>query len=224
MNKHVIIVAGGKGSRMKTDLPKQFLIVEDRPILMHTIEAFYNYDANIQIIVILPADQIVYWQEQIAKYDFHIRHKTAIGGSTRYDSVKNGLSQVADGLVAVHDGARPLVDWLTIEDAFQSAAKYGSGIASVKLKDSIRLVINNHENQSVDRESYCLIQTPQVFQYDIIRKAYENSSSNIGFTDDASVVEHLGIPVHLTAGSYENIKITSPEDLIIAEAILKARA
>lgn len=222
MKKNVIIVAGGRGSRMKADIPKQFLLIAGRPILMHTIEAFYQYDSSMQITVVLPDDQLEYWQDQIQEYSFEIEHTIATGGISRYASVKNGLETIYEGLVAIHDGARPLVSQEVIEKSFELATIHGNAIVSTKLKDSIRYV-SEETNNSVDRNSYRIIQTPQTFQVPLIKQAFDQTEDSPLFTDDASVLEHIGQQIMLSEGSYENIKITSPEDLIIAEAIVQSR-
>lgn len=217
MSKYAIIVAGGTGIRMESEIPKQFLLLNGLPILMHTLTAFEQYT----IALVLPDDQRAYWQQLCQQHDFKVEHQVVSGGSTRFLSVKNGLDSIPNhGLVAIHDGVRPLVDTVTINKSFELASTHGSAIAAVPLKDSIREVING-VNKTQNRADYRLIQTPQTFNISLIKKAYLCEDSSL-FTDDASVMENLGEPIHLFEGSYVNIKITTPEDLQIAEALLKS--
>jgi 2-C-methyl-D-erythritol 4-phosphate cytidylyltransferase len=219
-NEIAIVVAGGKGLRMQTDIPKQFIELQGKPILMRTLEVFHQYNSSIQLILVLPSVQINFWKELCTKYSFNIPHQIVQGGQTRYDSVKNGLAEIQDpGLVAVHDGVRPFVSIQTIRSCFHDAEKYGSAIPVLDLEESIRQISENG-SQSVDRKSYKLVQTPQVFKSEILKKAYEQDYSLL-FTDDASVVEALGEKINLVNGNRENIKITTAFDLKIAETILK---
>ncbi|MBC5774418.1 2-C-methyl-D-erythritol 4-phosphate cytidylyltransferase [Pontibacter sp. KCTC 32443] len=218
--EYAIIVAGGSGSRMQQDLPKQFIPVAGKPILMHTIEQFYNYNPQVRLIVVLPKEQLTTWKELCQKYNFKHFHMTVPGGTTRFGSVKNGLGAVmGDGLVAVHDGVRPFVDTATIKAAFEMAAVKGSAVVAVSPKDSIR-ELTAEGSIAVPRANYKLVQTPQVFQASILKKAYEQPEQDY-FTDDASVVESIGEKITLVEGNYRNIKITTPEDLILAEAFAK---
>jgi len=220
---HTIIVAGGKGLRMNTNLPKQFIAIKGNPILMHTIEAFFRYDNQMQIVVVLPESDIVFWKELCAIHSFSIHHEIAVGGETRFDSVQNGLKKINDeGLVAIHDGVRPFVSRETIQRCFQTAAETGNAIPAVELVDSIRKV-ENERNVAVNRTEYKLIQTPQVFDVKKIKDAYEIASAEnkSAFTDDASVFEFAGNSIDLVEGNRENIKITTAFDLIVAEAILE---
>lgn len=219
MKKYVIIVAGGKGVRMGNTTPKQFLVLADKPILMHTIRAFHNASHDIQLIIVLPKNDIQVWNLLIEKHSFKIDHKIVEGGETRFHSVKNGLDHVTkNSLVAIHDGVRPLVSKETIDYSFSEAAAHGNAIASVKLKESIRL-IDSESNRSVDRDEYRLIQTPQTFRSSEIIDAFNNVSTS-NFTDDAGVLEANGKRIHLIHGGYHNIKITTPEDLVFAESYL----
>jgi 2-C-methyl-D-erythritol 4-phosphate cytidylyltransferase len=223
--KYTILVAGGSGSRMQSEIPKQFLLLKGKPILFYTIEKFHQIDEKMKIIVVLPQKDIAYWEEICQKYRFSIPVEMVVGGATRYQSVKNGLNWVAnhiqakEALVAIHDGVRPLIDESVILNSFEIASKKGSAIASVTLKDSIREVFENR-SQSVPRTAYRLIQTPQTFRFSEIWKAFEKVSDSIDITDDASVYEKAGFEVTLIDGNYENIKITTPEDLKIAQALL----
>lgn len=218
--QYALIVAGGSGTRMNSSIPKQFLPLGGRPILMHTIEKFSSYPEALEIILVLPSKEIQEWKNLCSKHDFNTPHKIVQGGATRFHSVKNGLDAIDSlGTVAIHDGVRPFVSHSIIEKSFRSAEERGSGITAVQLKDSIRSVRDN-SSRAEDRKNFMLIQTPQTFQLSLIKKAFMDCASS-EFTDDASVLESSGVPVHLVEGSYENIKVTTPEDLTFAEAILR---
>lgn len=220
LTEYAIIVAGGSGSRMQHKIPKQFIEVAGKPILMHTIEQFYNYNPDVRLIVALPEQQQDLWRKLCQKYKFTIFHLVVAGGVTRFGSVKNGLAMVqGDGLVAVHDGVRPFVSTDIIKQTYQAAADHGAAIVAVSPKDSIR-EITSEGSKAVSRTHYKLVQTPQCFKAALLRKAYEQPESD-HFTDDASVVERLGEQIVLVEGSYRNIKITTPEDLLLAEAFVK---
>ena len=220
ISETVIIVAGGSGSRMQSELPKQFILLAGQPILMHTIRQFYNYNPAIETVVVLPEKEKQHWQEQCEKLQFNISHKVVSGGATRFQSVKNGLVAVErNGVVAVHDGVRPFVPQNVIAEAFKIAREKGNAVVSVPLKDSIRQVTETG-NQAVDRSQFRLIQTPQCFTHELLQNAYALPEEST-FTDDASVVEKLGEKINLTEGSYENIKITTPEDLLWAEVLFR---
>jgi 2-C-methyl-D-erythritol 4-phosphate cytidylyltransferase len=224
VKKSVIIVAGGKGNRFKSEIPKQFMELEGKPILMHTIEVFYNFSREIEILVVLPEDQMEYWKSLCAHHQFNIYHKLIEGGAERYFSVKNGLEQIsAEGLVAIHDGVRPMIDKTTIENCFKMAEIEGNAVPVIDLTDSVREIQKDGTSLHVDRNRYKLIQTPQVFRSSLIIEAYKKGFSQ-GFTDDASVLEAL-IPgcIKLVQGNRQNIKITTSEDFKYAEAILKSR-
>ncbi|MCF6366849.1 MAG: 2-C-methyl-D-erythritol 4-phosphate cytidylyltransferase [Bacteroidales bacterium] len=217
--KYVIITAGGTGKRMETELPKQFLEISGKPILMHTISRFFNYDNNLHIILSLPEKYLDFWKELCEKYSFNIPHNSVKGGKTRFHSIKNALKEVAeDGFVAVHDGVRPLVSNETIKRSFLTAEKYGNAVASQKIVFSLRKK-ERKKTITVNRDLYFEIQTPQIFKVGILKKAYKQNYQDI-FTDDASVVEAYGEEIFLTKGNRENIKITTPADLKIAEALL----
>jgi len=221
----VIIVAGGSGSRMKSDTPKQFLEIAGKPILMHTIEAFHKYSDNIKIILVLPQDRWDDWENLKDQYNFLIEHSLVVGGSTRTDSVRNGLALVDNSeTVAIHDGVRPLISPEVISDAFQTATNHSTAIVCVASKDSLRQLDTEERSEAVDRKEFRIVQTPQVFRAELIKKAYQKiMASNQEFTDDASVAEFCGYSINLVEGEYSNIKITTPEDLIIAESILRSR-
>ena len=220
MKNCCIIVAGGNGSRMVTDIPKQFLLIGGIPLLMHTIRNFYDFDRSLQLIVVLPANEINSWIDLCTQYHFKIQHQMIVGGETRFQSVKNGLSLASDcELIAVHDGVRPLVSHETLSHCFKCAAAKGSAIPVLPANESVREG-SMKESVPVDRSRYFMVQTPQVFKASIIRNGY-NQTWIPKFTDDASVVEHSGTAVHLVMGNRENIKITFPEDLQIAELFLR---
>jgi 2-C-methyl-D-erythritol 4-phosphate cytidylyltransferase len=220
MNCSVIIVAGGSGSRMGVDLPKQFLELKGKPVLMHTIERFYNYNNNQHIVLVLPQAYIDYWNSLIKEYNFTIKHSVTTGGATRFNSVKNGLNMIGNDsdMIAVHDGARPLVSDETIDNCFSMAEEKGAAIPVIDVDDSLRMVTGNG-SEHVDRSNYKRVQTPQVFSADVIVKAYDMGYDS-KFTDDASVVEAAGHRIWLADGNIENIKITHKTDMIIAEAII----
>ena len=212
-------MAGGKGLRMNAPLPKQFLEISEKPVIMHTIEAFYNFDPRISIIVVLPSDQIEFWYRLCKKHTFDIKHKIAQGGETRFNSVKNGLKLVTvPSLIAVHDAVRPLVSIETITRCFKAAEQFDAVIPVSELVDSIREVYGE-DSKSVDREKYRIVQTPQVFDGQMLLNAYHQEYNPL-FTDDASVVESAGNKIYLVEGNRENIKITTQMDLIFAEMIL----
>ena len=214
--QYAIIVAGGSGSRMKSFLPKQFISLAGEPILMKTIEVFKRFNSEMKIIVVLAQQQIIFWKELCNKYSFVIDHEVIAGGDTRYHSVKNGLSVISgDGLVAIHDGVRPLVSNETINRCFKMASIYGNSIPCISVYESVRCV-DGEINEIIDRKKLRLIQTPQVFSCAQIKDAY-NQFYEANFTDDASVLEKMGYPIYLTEGNRENIKITDPFDLYMAE-------
>jgi len=220
-NNYAIIVAGGSGSRMQATIPKQFLLLNGLPVLMHTIQVFYDSKSQPQIILVLPSDAISYWDELCKQYNFDTPHKVVSGGKTRFHSVKNGLDTIihTDAIVAVHDAVRPLTSVQIIDNSFTQAAKYGNAVVAVKSRDSIRQV-KKDVSASLIRDEIYLVQTPQTFQLAQLKKAYEQSYDT-KFTDDASVVEETGIAIRLVDGDYRNIKITFPEDIAIAELLLK---
>jgi 2-C-methyl-D-erythritol 4-phosphate cytidylyltransferase len=221
--EYAIIVAGGKGTRINSAIPKQFLELEGLPILMHTLKAFYKYSSAIHIILVLPEADFALWNSLCQKFKFNIPYTLATGGETRFQSVRSGLQRIhGDGIVAIHDGVRPLVTEALIGESFRLAETYQSAVAAVHLKESIR-VMDKEKTIAVDRSKFRLIQTPQTFQLGMIRKAYEIEEDPT-LTDDASVVERNDHVINLFEGSYENIKITTPEDLIIASALMRARA
>jgi 2-C-methyl-D-erythritol 4-phosphate cytidylyltransferase len=220
MNQYTIIVAGGSGKRMQSEIPKQFLELRGTPILMYTIQKFYTYNPNSLIVLVLPESHILSWNILIEKHNFTIKHELVCGGNERFISVKNGLNAVPnDGLVAIHDGVRPLVSLQTIGRCFKTAEELGNAIPCVPVYETVRKV-NGNSSSPEDRSVLRLIQTPQIFKTDLIKKAYELPNKP-EFTDDASVVESMGIAIHLVDGNRENIKITDPLDLLLAESIIQ---
>lgn len=219
MKQYALIVAGGKGLRMGGELPKQFLPIGGKPVLMRTIEAFHTYNPEIQIILVLPGSQQSYWAELCREHHFSLPHVIADGGDTRFHSVKNGLLFVkTQGLVGVHDGVRPFVFREVIARCYALAAEKRAVVPVIDVVETIRH-LESDNSVTVSRNEYKLVQTPQVFDADLLKRAYEQPYAP-HFTDDASVVETLGVPVVLTAGNRENIKITTPFDLKIATALL----
>ncbi len=219
MKKYIIIVAGGTGSRMKSDVPKQFILLQGKPILMRTIERFTHSFPDIQIIVVLNAQYRDEWKSLCEKHQFNIEHTITEGGQTRFHSVKNGLALVPDNcVVGIHDAARPLVSYKTIITAFNTAEETGNATPAVPLTESIRF-LENGENKAVDRNKYSIIQTPQCFHSSDLKQAFMQEYQST-FTDDASVLESIGKKINLIEGNKENIKITSPQDLMLAELIL----
>lgn len=216
-----IIVAGGKGTRIKSVVPKQFIELEGLPVLMHTLNAFYRYSPSIKVILVLPETDFSLWKSLCEKYNYQNPYTLTAGGDSRFQSVKNGLAQInGDGLVAIHDGVRPLVSEDLIGASFRIAAVHQSAVAAVRLKESIRIT-DQDNTKAVDRSKFRLIQTPQTFPVALIKEAYETREDST-LTDDASVAERAGHVISLFEGSYENIKITTAEDLVIASALLKA--
>jgi len=213
MRKFAIIVAGGSGSRMKSEIPKQFLLYSGEPIIIKTLRKFQEAYDDIEIVVVLPEKHLSHWVALEKHFPFTSKIKTALGGATRTDSVKSGLEEIhEDGLVAVHDAVRPFTSIETITSSFDSAEKKGSGVAAVTLKDSIREVLANDRSEARDRKNYVLVQTPQTFDSKKLKLAYQKAG-DATFTDDATVFEKAGFDVHLVKGSYANIKITTPEDI-----------
>lgn len=220
MVNNVIIVAGGKGLRMGGELPKQFLNIAAKPILMRTIEAFYRFDSAINIIVVLSPDFKSYWFALCQQLSFNIPHQIANGGETRFHSVKNGLEYVKEGVVAVHDAARPFASTNLIKKTFEFAQLKSAVVPVINVTDSLRKINADGSSQIIDRSEIRQVQTPQVFSVDVLKQAYRYDYDK-SFTDDASVVEKSGVDVHLIEGEVTNIKITTPFDLKIAEVILK---
>lgn len=221
MNEYALIVAGGKGTRIKSKIPKQFIELKGLPILLHTINAFFRYAEKIKVILVLPADDFDTWNSIVRKYSFTRPITLQEGGATRFQSVKRGLEKIeGDGLVAIHDGVRPLVSEDIIGASFRLAAEHRSAVAAVRLKESIRITDQDH-TKAMDRSKFRLIQTPQTFEVNLIKDAYKIQEDE-SLTDDASVAEKAGHIISLFEGSYRNIKITTEEDLVVAEALLRS--
>ena len=220
IHQWAIVVAAGSGSRMQTGVLKQFLELCGKPILMHTIEAFANACEGISVVLVLPAMHVAFWQELCHRYRFAQPHQIAEGGDTRFQSVKNGLSLVSgEGLVAIHDGVRPLVSRQTIIKCFRDAGNYGNAVPVLPVVDSVREV-SGQTSRMLDRSLLRLVQTPQVFDITLLKKAYGQEYS-AAFTDDATVFEQAGHIIRLTEGNPENIKITTKSDLAVAEVLFK---
>ena len=218
---YIIIVAGGKGLRMGSDIPKQFLPIGGKPVLMRTLERFREYSANLQIILVLPEAQQAYWQELCEKYDFKVKYQLANGGQTRFHSVQNGLALVpddAEGVVGVHDGVRPFPSIEVIKNCYETARTAKAVIPVIPVVETVRH-LEGDSSVTVPRGDYRLVQTPQTFDIQLL-KAANRQPYNDGFTDDASVVESYGHAITLVEGNRENIKITTPYDLKIAEVLI----
>lgn len=223
--KHVIIVAGGKGVRMGNSIPKQFMLLANKPILMHTIERFYSFDNNIDIIVVLPKEQQQYWKHLCKEHNFNIEHRIVDGGQTRFHSSQNAIKSIEaddNDVVAIHDGVRPLVSINTIKKCFDEAQQKKAVIPVTNVIETLRYINSNGEDKTVDRSKYKLVQTPQVFELGLLKRAYNEPFSET-FTDDASVVENIGTRVFCVEGNRENIKLTTPFDLLVANAIVESK-
>jgi len=219
MKLYAVIVAGGSGKRMGAEIPKQYLELAGKPVLMHTIEKFKAYNDSIEIIAVLPENQLRYWNELQKKYSFTIPHTLVKGGKARFYSVRNGLKFVdVPGLVAIHDGVRPFVSNETIKRCFETAEKLGNAIPVISPEESLRM-ITDQGSAPVNRLYVKQVQTPQVFRADLIKKAYLQDYLP-EFTDDATVLEKTGEKINMVEGNRENIKITNPEDLFIAKTLL----
>lgn len=219
MDHFALIVAGGKGARMHSDLPKQFMLLLDIPVLMHTIERFAVADDDIKIVLVLPSDQIPFWKRLCAQLDFDIEHTLVEGGITRYESVQNGLNACPDkGIVAIHDGVRPLISTRLIQHCISEAESHGSALPVLPVTQSLRKVTKGG-SEAMSREGVMEVQTPQCFHLEQLKPCYSKPFQD-SFTDDATVYEGAGHTIHLVEGESTNIKITTPADLTIAEAIL----
>ena len=215
----VIITAGGKGKRMNSDLPKQFIEVNDKPILMHTLEKFYHFNPKFQLIVTLPKEWRLYWEELIVSHDFRIPHRIVEGGAERYHSIKNTLDYCSGDYILVHDAVRPLVSFKTIEACIEALKEHESVIPVIGLKESLRIQ-HNETSKSVDRSLYNIVQTPQCFKKEILLQAY-TLPFHEGITDDSTLVEEAGFEIKMVVGNEENIKITKKIDLQLAGLFLK---
>lgn len=224
MKKYLIVVAGGKGTRMGGDTPKQFQLLGDKPVIMVTLERLHAIESTMQLVLVLPAEHIEWWKELCRKHSFAVPLLLAQGGATRFHSVQNGLSMVDDieeALVGVHDGVRPFVSSRVLDDCFREAWIHGAAIPMIEVHDSMRHIVGvNGVTEVVPRDRYRLVQTPQVFKLSLLRRAYEQRFIE-SFTDDASVVEALGEQVAGVEGNRENIKLTTPFDLVIAKTLME---
>lgn len=218
---YALIMAGGTGKRIGSDIPKQFIELAGKPVLMHTMQLFADFDNRIEIILVLPEDQIEQWKQLCHKHDFKILHRIAKGGSERFYSVKNGLDHIdTDGIVFIHDGVRPLVSHETLKRCLDLALLKGNALPVLPVSESVRFT-DQDGSKAVDRNKVKLIQTPQTFRVSQIKEAYKQPY-NAEFTDDASVLENSGYFIYLTEGNRENIKITWPADLVWVEAVLNS--
>ena len=233
MSEYVIIVAGGKGLRMGADIPKQFLPIGGRPVLMRTIERFRAYSSSLRIILVLPQAQQNYWHQLCRQYEFDVDYQLTNGGETRFHSVQNGLALIpddADGVVGVHDGVRPFPAIEVIHRCYETVRTAKAVIPVIPVVESVRRLLHDELSSkgepvtatsvSVDRSDYRLVQTPQVFDIQLLKAANRQPYRDT-FTDDASVVESYGQAITLVEGNRENIKITTPFDLQIAEALIR---
>ena len=218
---YIIIVAGGKGLRMGSDIPKQFLPIGGKPVLMRTLERFRQYSPTLQIILVLPKAQQDYWQKLCKEYAFDIDYQLADGGETRFHSVQNGLAKIPDnaqGVVGVHDGVRPFPSIDVIRNCYETAREKKAVIPVIPVVETVRH-LKADTSVTVPRNDYRLVQTPQTFDIQLL-KAANRQPYNDGFTDDASVVEAFGFDITLVEGNRENIEITTPYDLKIAEVLI----
>lgn len=221
MKMFALIVAGGSGSRMNESIPKQFLELAGKPVLMRTMERFVAFEPLIRFIVVLPAGYMTYWNDLCRKCRFHLKHTLVAGGLSRFQSVKNGLAELPDdGIVFIHDGVRPLVSLQTIRNCASSAVKKGNAVPVMPVTESLRR-ISSQGSEHVERDRFFLVQTPQTFLTRIVKRAYLQPECG-DFTDDASVCEAFGEEIHLVEGNPENIKITRPVDFQIAECLFRA--
>jgi 2-C-methyl-D-erythritol 4-phosphate cytidylyltransferase len=220
---YVIIVAGGKGLRMGSDIPKQFLLIGGKPVLMRTIERFRQYSSELIIILVLPPAQQDYWKKLCKEYHFKVEYLLADGGETRFHSVQNGLSLIpddAEGVVGIHDGVRPFPAIEVIRNCYKTACEKKAVIPVIPVVETLRHMNGNIISETVPRDEYRLVQTPQCFDIQLL-KAANRQPYNDGFTDDASVVEAFGFDITLVDGNRENIKITTPYDLVLSEVLLQ---
>ncbi|KIO75216.1 2-C-methyl-D-erythritol 4-phosphate cytidylyltransferase [Pedobacter lusitanus] len=223
MNYFAIIVAGGKGNRMNLAIAKQFLELDGKPILMHTLEAFSQCALNPKIILVLNIHQHLFWEELCSKHDFKVPHEVVKGGQERFDSVRNGLKTIkGKAIVAIHDAVRPLITPELILRSYQMAEETGNAVTAIQPVDSVRMKREGQASEALNRDELFLIQTPQTFQIEQLKKAYLQPYRN-EFTDDASVVERAGYPINLLPGERNNIKITYEQDLEMASFLLKKK-
>ena len=223
MRKYFIVVAGGKGLRMGRNIPKQFVVLGGKPVLMHTLERLHLCEPSAEMILVVPQAHESYWRELVEEYHFDMDVTVAYGGDTRYQSVKNGLACIAgeeDALVAVHDGVRPFVSPRVVRDCFETAMREEACIPAIRPVESVRWRVRDGGTEPLDRDKCLLVQTPQVFRADILKRAYARKPME-SFTDDASVVEADGGKIAVVEGNRENIKLTTPFDLLVARALME---
>lgn len=221
MKYYAIIVAGGSGTRMQTAIAKQFLLLKNKPVLMHTLLAFANCSYKPQLILVINPNLIADWEELCLKHNFNIPHLVISGGEQRFHSVRNGLMAIKeDGIVAIHDAVRPLVSHKLIDKTYQTAEELGNAIAVVKPSDSVRKLVSETNSEIINRDELVLVQTPQTFHVSQLRVAYQQHYHS-KFTDDASVVESAGYNINLIDGERNNFKITYQEDLELANFLMK---
>ena len=222
MERSTIIVAGGSGRRMGASIPKQFLLLHGEPLLFHTLRAFHAFDPHMPLVLVLPVDHHTTWEDLCAQHEFEVPHTLVAGGAERFHSTRAGLDAVThDGLVAVHDGVRPLVSPALIARCFNAAEAHGAAIPVVPIAPSVR-ELTEEGSQAIDRTRLRAVQTPQCFRVPLLRRAFE-LPYDPAFTDEATLVERLGVEVHLVEGEDHNIKVTTPFDLQVAELVLGAR-
>ena len=219
--KSVIITAGGLGKRMKSTLPKQFIVLGNKPLLMQTIELFYEFDHTIEIILALPKDWENYWQKLQVDYNFKIPHTIVIGGEERFHTVQNALKKCTGKFIAVHDGVRPFVSRELLELCFDSLKQHSAVIPVLSIKESVRFLSDN-KSEALDRNHYKLVHTPQCFHSEILKNAYLQAFHDL-VTDDARLVEQMGEKLFFVESNEENIKVTTENDLRIAKAILASK-
>ena len=221
MKEYLIIVAGGIGKRFDSKIPKQFLNIAGKPLLMHTISVFYNYSKELEIFLVLPREYFEFWENLCHENKFEINHRLVEGGSERFYSVKNALKFIPDkSYVAIHDGVRPNVDQTIIKKCFSEVKKFGNAIPASKIYDSIRQISDEGKSITIDRNKFRIIQTHQTFYSNKIKKAYLQEFDEC-FTDDASVLESMGEEIHLIEGNPENIKVTKKYDLLFCRSFIK---
>ena len=221
LKKYVLITAGGTGNRMQSAIPKQFLLLKDKPVLMHTIQVFNNAFQDMDFLIVLPAQYWEDWNKLCQEYEFSLVHQLVEGGEFRFHSVKNGLDFIReDGIVAIHDAVRPLVSDAVVKNGFAMAEEHGNAIPCVPVNESVRMS-DEKGNRPINRDQLRLIQTPQVFRTSLIKEAYKVEYDS-SFTDDASVIERMGRQIYLYEGNPENIKITRPADMVLADALYKS--
>jgi 2-C-methyl-D-erythritol 4-phosphate cytidylyltransferase len=221
--RYAIVVAAGSGKRMGAPLPKQFLEVKGRPLLMHTLTRLHEFDASMNVLLVLHPDYFSYWKEEVVRHAFQLPHTIIAGGEERFHSVKCALDAIEDmnAIVGIHDGVRPLVSVETLTRCFDAAEEHGNAVPVVPVNDSLREISENG-NHGVDRSRYRIVQTPQCYRVNLLKQAF-NSPFRSSFTDDASVFESTGNAIHLVEGNRDNLKITTPEDLRLLESMLAGR-